>query len=1127
MTNAKKKSSEDDNTLWPIKEENKRKRKFAVIDVEAQNWIEYVVAGIFDGKNFYHTKHCYSLILECFKISKNKGIDEFFAHFGGKYDFLFFLKEAILNEQFSIVTIVPRGSGILHFDIEMKMDYCLNNDLDYYQGKITFRDSSALLPFSLESACKSFGVKNSKTYFDYNFVAHSYRNEDYFKEIMTKEAYEIYYEGEIISTWKEVLTKNGESKVWKQVICKYPKSYDKTKVSYKILTDKKADFLHKIYNRQDILDYLEMDLKALYECLTKFYEWELVSKVGGSTTVAGQALKVLRWFLESPLYSIVQPSDNQSHLDEFVRNAYFGGRTEIFKPLYLAEEEDEKIYCYDVNSLYPTVMSRNRFPNKFKKWSINWTDFNQEEFGYWKCDVEVPEDCYFPVLGVSYTDENKNTRFIFPTGKFSGTWSACELKYAISQGTKITKLRRGAIFHDGGDFFKPFIDYLYEKRLKAKAEKDPVGDIMCKLLMNSCYGKTGIDVFGKENLVLCENGEFDVEFEIPLGDDLFASLRPVNVKLEKTFNNVAIAAWVTALARIHLHKEVFMKAGKGNVYYGDSVTKDRKMLVQDSFGNIKIMSVEEIYNSQPVKSQDAKMDRAYGMDYKTISWNGTKLEMKRIDYVYRHKAEKKIIQVSSNMGRTQITEDHSLIDKDNNKLNAYEAESLFSPKNSFMNDLKFKEIEEIDLLPYFIEGDYPNFSSRAAKKLRYDDNRIWFEGDYAKILPPSIRRKWSGEALKDLMLCLAFYISEGSSSTPHTTKTRFMFQINSEQVEVLRKIQKTLIENTDNIAFGMLKSSKKDNTTKLHSGTMLMAYFFKVLCGQKSTGKKMPDFIFNLSKENRDAFIEGLKLGDAGYCNQEKYSEKYRAWYFNYSTQSYDLSCSLSLLLNYHGFIHSIKFRKSKNLYTLSISKTQRIKKPIIEEIIYDDYVYDLSVSENHNFFDAMGLIGLHNTDSCYTTQKLETGKALGDLKEEYSAKEAVFILPKTYYIGDGEQDGETFDKKVTMKGFDKKKTQSFNLEDFTSALEGDLRLLRMDEQPKVATFKTALRYGELLMMKNDPKTLKSIHERKEQEYLTKHGKRKKYVREEYKMSERAIKSSYNKRIIIKEGWDTKPINLE
>ena len=584
MTFKNKKKSSDDNTLWPIKEKSDRKRKFAIIDVEAQNWIEYVVAGIYDGKNFFHTKYCYNLLLECFRISYHSGINEFFAHFGGKYDFLFFLKEAILNPQFKILNIIPRGSGILQFDLEMDIDYCLNNDLDCFQGKITFRDSSALLPFSLESACKSFGVKNAKTYFDYNFVAHAYKNDDYFKTIMKKEAYQIYYDGKVISDWK--LDDKGE---WKQIFSRPPKEYDKSKVTYKILTDKKADWAHKIYNRQDILDYLEMDLKALYECLTKFYEWELVANVGGSTTVAGQALKVLRWFLDKPLFSIVQPQDSSSHLDEFVRNGYFGGRTEIFKPLYQSKSEDDKIFCFDVNSLYPTVMARNSFPNKFKKWAMTQKDFDKEEFGYWKCEVEVPEDCYFPVLGVSHTDEQKNTRFIFPTGRFSGTWPSCELKYAISQGTKIINLEIGAIFHDGGDFFRPFIDYLYAKRLKAKAEKDAVGDIMCKLLMNSCYGKTGIDVFGKENLVLCEDGEFNAEFEIPLGNHLFACLKPVSVKLEKTFNNVAIAGWVTALARIHLHKEVFMKAGKGNVYYGDtdSCYTTKKLPTGKALGDLK------------------------------------------------------------------------------------------------------------------------------------------------------------------------------------------------------------------------------------------------------------------------------------------------------------------------------------------------------------------------------------------------------------------------------------------------------------------------------------------------------------------------------------------------------------
>jgi len=781
-----KKEKKKDNTLYPIREPTNKTKKFATIDVEAQSWIEYVVGGIFDGKEYYQTKYVDQLLTRCFKIAKERNITDFFAHFGGKYDFLFFLKESIINQQFTIKNIIPRGSGILQFDLEMNCDFCLANDLDYYQDMITFRDSSALLPFSLESACESFKVENVKTYFDYNFVKHSYDNIDYFKDIYLNEDYEIYHHGITISKWEwityetitthsdvlnpinymdgwdyfhgnELIKSKKEGSIAEVIIVDenfsgdivierrrrdhvikvIPKDYRKENITYKIYSDKKAEFMHKIYNRKDLLGYLDMDLKALHECLTKFYNWDLVKYVGPSTTVAGQALKVLRKFLKKPLFSIVNPNESRSHLDEFCRKGYFGGRTEIFRPLYQDKKGDKTLFCFDVNSLYPTEMFRNTFPNKFKGWRFTKEDFDKEEFGYWSCDVEVPKDTYFPVLGVEHKDEENNKKFIFPTGKFSGVWPSVELKYALSQGTKITKIHRGAVFETGDDFFKEFVDVLYNMRLKAKEEGDAVGDIMCKLLLNSCYGKFGVDVFDKENLVLCEDGEFDVQYEIPLGNDIFACLTTVSVKLEKTFNNVAVAGWVTALARVHLHK-LFIQAGE--------------------------------------------------------------------------------------------------------------------------------------------------------------------------------------------------------------------------------------------------------------------------------------KFVFN--------------------CD----------------------------------------------------------------------------------------------TDSVFTTKKLKTGSGLGALKLEYASEEAVFLLPKTYYIGEGEKEGrngmENFMKKVVMKGFDKKKIQGFEFSDFSAALEGDLRKLKITEMPKVATFKTAIRYGELLMMKNDPATLKNIHERKEREYLARTGKKKRYVKDEYKLSERAIKSSYNKRIIIKEGWDTRPIHI-
>lgn len=768
MPRKRRSKEESGNDLMPLTEESTIVKRFATIDVEAQAWINYVVGGIYDGEEFYQTKYLTSLISQCFTISKRKGISDFYAHFGGKYDFLFFLQEAILNNQYKILNIIPRGSGILQFEVEMDRNHCRENDLDYIKGKIVFRDSSALLPFSLAAACDSFNVPTVKTYFDYNFVEHSYKNIDYLPDIWERCDYEIYYEKIItddygnevvtyshtISQWyewvdeeeyesdvtdlegitygTEILTR--KVKKYHHCIEDCPDDYEVSKVRYRITSDKKADFLHKIYNRADIIEYLRIDLVALHECLTRFYDWDLVKKVGPASTVAGQALRVLRWFLKDPLISIVRPDETESQLDRFVRRGYFGGRTEIFRPLYQAENEGDRIACYDFNSLYPTVM-RNAMPNRFKKWSTEESDFEKEEFAFWECDVEVPADCYYPVLGTEYIDEKKNKRFIFPTGKFSGVWPANELKYAITQGTKITKFRMGAIFESGGEFFTPFINTLYQMRLDAKAKGDPVGDVMCKLLMNSCYGKTGIDVFDKENLIVADEGTaYDVGFEIQLDTNLYASLVPIKVKLDKSFNNVAIAAWVTALARIKLHKAI-ASAGIGNVYYCD--------------------------------------------------------------------------------------------------------------------------------------------------------------------------------------------------------------------------------------------------------------------------------------------------------------------------------------------------------------------------------------------------------TDSVFTSKELPTGKQLGDLKEEYVAKDAVFLLPKTYIINQGiDEKGKKFNKKVTMKGFDKKKVANFQLEDFQNALEGDLKALRTEEVPRVATFKTALQYGEFLMLKNDPATMKRLHEKMERQHFERTGKRKRIVREEYKLSERAIKSSYNKRVIIKEGWDTKPVHI-
>ena len=89
--------------------------------------------------------------------------------------------------------------------------------------------------------------------------------------------------------------------------------------------------------------------------------------------------------------------------------------------------------------------------------------------------------------------------------------------------------------------------------------------------------------------------------------------------------------------------------------------------------------------------------------------------------------------------------------------------------------------------------------------------------------------------------------------------------------------------------------------------------------------------------------------------------------------------------------------------------------------------------------------------------------------------------------------------KKVVMKGFDRRKLSHFKLDDFYSALEGDLRYMKPVNPEKFATFKTAARNKKFLML--------------------------------LKESPREIRSRYNKRRIVKREysqiWDTEPLHIK
>jgi hypothetical protein len=502
--------------LKPITGTGKKKeRKFAVCDIEVDNWVNFLCIGYYDGytKKFVWFDDIGKFLDFVFDHCTQHDIASIFAHFGGKFDFNFIIREAVLNNKYMIKSLIPRSSSILCFDLYQVDE---NEDDIRKWKKITFRDSSALLPYALRTLTTTFDVETKKGTIDYSKMG-------------------LY--------WK---SKSGRKKV---------------------------------------ISYLRDDNIGLWQVIHKFYSMPLIEKAGPAFTTASQAMRVFQTFM--PKGSTISSLGDEA--DTFVRRGYFGGRTEVFRPIFdstydiknnpdgfnkvgLAELKKQKkagkIEVYDVNSLFPSEMKGNDYPTHFDKMTFYKEDYDKKGLGFWEVTVRVPKKMFCPPLGVKYI-LNGAEKLIFPTGTFRGVWSIAEIEYAKKIGVKIIKYHKGAIFKNGGKIFDEFVTTLYNKRLEAKNNNDSASSMLYKLILNSCYGKFGQVTKDKEQLII-DDGRSGIVPDIEIDCD---DGRKIGLAREKTdiraFTNVGIAAYVTAYSRIAMHK-LYLKAGEEHLYYTDT-----------------------------------------------------------------------------------------------------------------------------------------------------------------------------------------------------------------------------------------------------------------------------------------------------------------------------------------------------------------------------------------------------------------------------------------------------------------------------------------------------------------------------------------------------------------------------
>lgn len=275
-------------------------------------------------------------------------------------------------------------------------------------------------------------------------------------------------------------------------------------------------------------------------------------------------------------------------IDQF--KGYYGGMTESF-----CRGRIQGYNYYDVNSLYPYVMQKFRYPdpNTLRTNTKNTVKYINEYEGMSHIEIHCPATVRYPVLPYRYLD-----KCVFGTGTFTGWYTHVEIRKAMSMGYVVKKVMKTYYYLKTCDPFSGYVSDLYNKRLKYKSEKNPM-EYVVKILLNSLYGKFGSKFIDKENWVPEE--QFDMS---KLNNIDFIEIVEGFVRMKKSLSEPSAfcipiwAAHVTAYARMHLNE----LCHQANPVYcdTDSILTKNELPTGKELGELKLeMRIEDGFIVKP------------------------------------------------------------------------------------------------------------------------------------------------------------------------------------------------------------------------------------------------------------------------------------------------------------------------------------------------------------------------------------------------------------------------------------------------------------------------------------------------------------------------------------------------
>lgn len=431
---------------------------------------------------------------------------------------------------------------------------------------------------------------------------------------------------------KEFNVEHGKLNLWEEVNRTYPNVYKDI-----------VDFLDRCETDNELfIKYLGYDVISLYEVIEKLIEISGVSKEDFTKIVSTSSLSRLI-FKKGYKGKIFKSKDqkrtdyqiltqynwvNNIDTESILRNAYCGGRTEVFKPIL-----ESSGYHFDVNSIYPYWMleelpigkpiefnDEKMIENIFKSWMKNHVGG-----GFIQCEVFVPYQ-HIPPLPCNMG------KLAFPCGYLKGTWSYIELEYAILHcEVEIIKYEISIHFNKMYPVFRNFITTIFTLKEEGSNTKNMALRYFAKLLMNCGYGYTGMRRDDKSGVDDIKNIDKYSEISFINSEKGYIEY-PAEIKSE--YIQVQVAAYITSFARLQLLKALKYLDSIGNVYYCDTdsivsdVPLDEKMIDKIKLGmwdlenklNKGLYLKPKVYIEEIIKDDQVSMIKKFkGVSKSTVS----------------------------------------------------------------------------------------------------------------------------------------------------------------------------------------------------------------------------------------------------------------------------------------------------------------------------------------------------------------------------------------------------------------------------------------------------------------------------------------------------------------------------